>query len=89
MSKHDVDNSMKLSKFHAATLNVGDFQVLQIAIQLSYGLSATLKSIWSMVAGRISITIHIFARPMCQKSLNPNKDSCCKHDATKRKRNGH
>jgi hypothetical protein len=42
-----------------------------------------------MVAGRISITIQIFGRPMRQKSLNPNKDSYCKHDATKRKKNGH
>ncbi len=30
MSEHDVDKSVKLSKFHAATLNVGNSQVLQL-----------------------------------------------------------
>jgi hypothetical protein len=42
------------------------FPSITIAIQLSYGLTPALKSIWSMVAGRISILFTFFARPMCQ-----------------------
>jgi hypothetical protein len=32
MSKYEVDKCMKLSRFHVATLNIGDSQVLQLQI---------------------------------------------------------